>query len=404
MKTTQHSFKRRSRNSKPSNRNGGWKGRSKRNNRQKHSLLDPNSLIKKALPLPESPNAHKRKFTELTLDERLKTNIAKKGYVFLTEIQDKTIELLNSGHDLMGIANTGTGKTGAFLIPVINQLLVSRRHFQTLILVPTRELALKVEEEFRSLTKGLGVYCTSLIGGTSISRDISRLKKMNHVIVGTPGRTIDLINRKALRLRTFSILILDEFDRMLDMGFVNDVMRITDEMNNRKQTVLFSATENNKQTPLINKLLNEPKEIRVSSAMTSDGHVEQNIVRISHGENKFNVLLNMIKQEEFEKVLVFAETKRNVSRLAVRLKNSGILVDEIHSDRSQSYRGKALNKFRSGSMQVLVATDVAARGIDVDDITHVINYQVPQNMESYVHRIGRTGRAGKTGNAITLID
>ena len=404
MKSSKYNFTRKNKYRMPSKVKDRWKNQGNGNSRKKQSLLDPDSLIKKATPLPETSDLRLRKFDKLSIDERLKRGIAKKGFVYLTEIQDKTIELLIAGRDVMGIANTGTGKTGAFLIPVIHQLLSSKVQFQTLILVPTRELALQVQEECRDLTKGLGVYCTSLIGGTSINQDIHRLRKTNHIIIGTPGRILDLVNRNELRLRAFSTLILDEFDRMLEMGFVNDVMRITNEMKNRKQTILFSATENNSQRPLINELLHQPKEIRVSSGNTSAEHIEQDVVRIPNGEDKFSVLLRMITQEEFRKVLVFAETKRRVNRLAFKLRKSGIYADEIHGDKSQNYRKKALNKFRSGGMQVLVATDVAARGIDVDDITHVINYQLPQNLESYIHRIGRTGRAGKMGKALTLVD
>ena len=379
---------------------GGGGGRS---NKRKKTELNPDSLINEAKPIDEKPYIPERTFSELPLDGRLKDRIANKGFVNPTEIQDKTIEDLIAGHDLMGIANTGTGKTGAFIIPVIQQLLTSGAANRALILVPTRELALQVEEEFKSLTQGLKLFCTCLIGGTSVGRNIQQLRRTNHVIIGTPGRVQDLIDRRALRLQNFSTLILDEFDRMLDMGFVNDVMRITDEMIDKKQTILFSATVNNKQKTSIAKLLDNPKEVRVSSGKTSAGHIEQNIVRIGRGEDKFDVLLNVIKQDDCYRVLVFAETKRWVGRLTTQLKKAGVMADEIHGDKSQSYRQRALQKFKAGKIQVLVATDVAARGIDVDDISLVVNYELPQDMESYVHRIGRTGRAGKPGKALTLV-
>lgn len=402
MKST-NSFKSRNKYRKPFSTNDR---RSGSNNKQgkKISQLDPERLIRKAAPLSEVPAARFREVDSLPVDERLKARILKKGYVTLTEIQDLTLDPLIAGQDVLGIATTGSGKTAAFLVPVIHQLLTRENTFQTLILVPTRELALQVEQEFKSLTKDLGIYCTCLIGGTNIHKDMDRLKRTNHLIVGTPGRVTDLMNRRVLKLQPFSTLILDEFDRMLDMGFVHDVMRITNEMKNRRQTILFSATINGKQDTLIRGLLHEPKEVKVSSGTTSAEHIEQEIVRIAAGEDKFDILLNMIKQEGFGKVLVFAETKRGVSRLALKLKKSGIQADEIHGDKSQNYRQKALGNFKSGNARVLVATDVAARGIDVDNVTHVINYQIPQDMESYVHRIGRTGRAGKTGKAITLID
>ena len=383
----------------------GSTNKNRPNRRRKgQAVIDPNNLIKKAVPATETASVDRRKFSELPLEKQLKDRIERKGYVHMTEIQDKTIEALIEGDDVMGIASTGSGKTAAFLIPIINQQLTFDGSFQALILVPTRELALQVEEEFKSLTKGLGMFCTSLIGGTNIQKDMQRLRRTNHLIIGTPGRVIDLIKRRALNLRPFSTLILDEFDRMLDMGFADDVMHIISNMQNREQTILFSATENGKQKALIDQLLHEPKNIRVSSGNTSAEHIDQDIVRIQNGENKFDVLLDMIRKEDFDKVLVFAETKRWVAKLTEKLKKAGISADEIHGDKSQGYRKKALNRFRSGNVQVLVATDVAARGIDVDDITHVINYELPQSMESYIHRIGRTGRAGKAGKAYTLVD
>ncbi|MCB0397709.1 MAG: DEAD/DEAH box helicase [Flavobacteriales bacterium] len=402
MKSTRQRFKRRpnSNNSRPM----AVRGR-RRNNKKNDSSPNPERFIHKAIantPVSEAPQ--KRRFADLDIDQGLKDRILKKGYEFLTEIQDQTIEYLSTGNDVMGIANTGSGKTAAFLIPVIQQLLTSNKSFKTLVLVPTRELALQVEEECRSLSQGTGIFCTSLIGGTSVSRDLGRLKKTNHIVVGTPGRVTDLIQRGALKPSEFSTFILDEFDRMLDMGFVNDVMRIADQMTDRKQTILFSATINAGQGMLIKRLLKSPKEVKVSSGTHSAAHIEQEVLKIQEGEDKFRILLNMIRQKEFSKVLVFAETKRGVSKLSVKLSKSGIRADEIHGNKTQAYRERALNKFKTGKLQVLVATDVAARGIDVNDITHVINYQAPRTMDSYIHRIGRTGRAGKTGKAITLID
>ena len=377
---------------------------SRQQGKKRVSSLNPNLLIKKSVATKEVEAAKTRNFDALPLDSRLLQNLRKKGFSQLTEIQDQSIEASISGRNILGIANTGTGKTGAFLIPIIQRLLTAGVPFQTLILVPTRELALQVQEECNSMTKGLGIYCISLIGGTSLNKDMHRLRRMNQIVVGTPGRVTDLMNRGALRLKPFKTLVLDEFDRMLEMGFVNEVMRVTKEMKNRKQTILFSATENKKQRPLIEELLFSPLEVRISSGKTSTETVDQDIVKINDGEDKFDVLLNMVQQDSYEKVLVFAETKRSVSRIALKLKKSGVNADEIHGNKSQAYRKKALDKFRIGNARVLVATDVAARGIDVDDVTHVINYQLPLDMESYIHRIGRTGRAGKTGKAITLVD
>ncbi len=368
------------------------------------STLDPNKLIKKAAYVAPEVYVAGRTFKEMPLHPNLRANIARKGFIEPTRIQDETLEYLIAERDLLGIANTGTGKTGAFLIPVIERLLQPRQVFQTLVVVPTRELALQVEEEFKSLTHGLGLNSACFIGGTSVNRDLDQLRRKNHLIIGTPGRMLDLAGRGALKLQNISVLILDEFDRMLDMGFVNDIKKLVRAMTARKQTMLFSATIDPTQQSLINDLLNDPIEIKVSTGKTTGDQIDQDIIRVPVGEDKFNLLLNLINNREFSKVLVFAETKRMVDKVSKKLNQSGIRADLIHGNKSQNYRNNALDKFKKGQVQVLVATDVAARGIDVTDVSHVINYQLPLNFESYIHRIGRTGRAGKTGKAITLID
>lgn len=372
--------------------------------KKKESTLDPNRLVQKAKPAAPIFSAGQRKFADLRLDKRLLDRIATKGFEEMTEIQDQTLDAMLDGRDVMGIAKTGTGKTGAFLIPILERLLTGPHDFGTLILLPTRELAQQVETEFKSLTKGLNLYSTCVIGGTNIQRDIQRLRRTQDFLIATPGRLIDLMNRKAVKVQDYSVLVLDEFDRMLDMGFVKDVFRIADRMHDREQTVLFSATENGKQRKHIDELLYRPVEIRTASGQATSDHIEQRIVRIGAGEDKFRILVDMLKQPEFKKVLIFGETKHGVSRLAHKLRKNGITSDEIHGNKAQNYRVKALNKFRRGEVMVLTATDVAARGIDIDDITHVINYQLPMDMESYIHRIGRTGRAGKVGHAITMVD
>ena len=404
MHTTQ---KKRRPNRSKFNRNNNRPNHRNRNNRSKKrrsTSINPSFLINKDVQVKAEKKVDLRSFDQLDLDNRLLSNLKKKGFHTMTEIQDRSIEAQISGENLLGIANTGTGKTGAFMIPILQRLLQSDHSFQTMILVPTRELALQVEQECRSMTKGLGIFCLSLIGGTSIRKDIERLRRKNQIIVGTPGRVNDLMNRRVLNVRHFNTLVLDEFDRMLDMGFIHDVQRVADEMSNRKQTILFSATENKKQRPIISQFLHNPYEVRVSSGQTTADQIHQDIVKVEKGENKINLLIELLSDTEFEKVLIFDETKRGVSKIAKNLHKLGIPVDEIHGDKSQAYRKKALDKFKSGKARVLVATDVAARGIDVNDVSHVINYQIPQDMESYIHRIGRTGRAGKTGKALTLVN
>ncbi|MDH5603118.1 MAG: DEAD/DEAH box helicase [Cyclobacteriaceae bacterium] len=380
---------------------GGNRGRNKA---KAVSSIDPNRLIKKGQSVEEVKYISSRTFLEMPLDRRLQANIVNKGFKSPTKIQDDTLEHLINGRDLLGVANTGTGKTGAFLLPIIQRLLTSQESFTSLVIVPTRELALQVEEEFKSLTIGLRLNSASFIGGTNVPKDLTKLRRENHLIIGTPGRLLDLANRGALRLQRISVLVLDEFDRMLDMGFVNDIKKIVRAMTTRKQTMLFSATIDKTQKPMIDELLRDPIEVKVSTGTSTAAQIDQDIIRVPEGSDKFIMLRNLIDDKEFEKVLIFAETKHVVNKISQKLNKSGIRVDHIHGNKSQNYRNNALSKFKNGEVQVLVATDVAARGIDVSDVTHVINYQLPMTYDSYVHRIGRTGRAGKTGKAFTFID
>lgn len=390
-------------NNPGASRRGG--GNNQRNNRKKAvSSIDPNMLIKKAVRVEEKAYQPTRSFDEMPISPNLKANLHAKGFKFPTQIQDETLAHLISGRDLMGVANTGTGKTGAFLIPIIEQLLSSNKPFQSLVVVPTRELALQVEEEFRSLSYKLGLYSSSFIGGTNVGSDIKKLGRKNHLIIGTPGRLMDMADRGALRLRDISTLVLDEFDRMLDMGFVNEIKKMVKMMPMRKQTMLFSATVDKTQKSLIAELLNDPIEIKVSSGTSTSDQIDQDIIRVPAGGDKYTMLLDLLGGSDIDKVLIFAETKRLVDKVGKQLNKSGITTDVIHGNKSQNYRSKALDKFKKGKVKILVATDVAARGIDVDNISHVINYQLPLTFDSYVHRIGRTGRAGKTGKAYTFVD
>lgn len=368
------------------------------------SGIDPNLLIKKAVITTKVVFTPSQTFDQLPIHDKLKANLVKKGFFNPTKIQEDTLEHLIAGRDLLGVANTGTGKTGAFLIPIIERLLHSTQPFKSLVVLPTRELALQVEEEFKSLTLGMGLHASSFIGGTSVSRDLGQLRRQNHLIIGTPGRLMDLADRGALRLQEISVLVLDEFDRMLDMGFVNDIKKMVRGMVNRKQTMLFSATVDKTQKSLISELLSNPIEVKVSTGASTSDQIEQDIIRVPMGGDKFNMLLNLIDNDEFSKVLIFAETKRLVDSVSKKLNQSGVRTDLIHGNKSQNYRINALDRFKKGRVKVLVATDVAARGIDVSDVTHVINYQLPLSFDSYVHRIGRTGRAGKTGKAFTFVD
>src|SRR5882672_11164344 len=288
------------------------------------STLDPRLFEKRAKPLNEVRYESPRKIQDLPVDARIKNNLIAKGYAQPTEMQDKTLEAILTDNDLMGIAQTGTGKTGAFLIPVVHKLIGTKAAFQVLVVVPTRELAVQVEQEFKSIVKGLSMYSACFIGGTSVGKDMATLRQPVHIVIGTPGRLTDLARQGALRFGNFSTLILDEFDRLLDMGFSRDIQFIVKAMNNRKQTILFSATEEKNQQTLIRELLHQPVEVRVSKGKTTGDHIDQEIVKVEAGETKMDVLFRMVKDQSFQKVIVFAETKRGVSTVRKTLHQSGI--------------------------------------------------------------------------------
>jgi ATP-dependent RNA helicase RhlE len=397
-----------SKNTRPANRD--WRNKSSQNrskqvnNKKKESTLDNRVFVKKAMALEDSKYETTLLVSELPVHVKIKENLLAKGYVHPTEIQEKTLTPMLAGRNLMGLAQTGTGKTAAFLVPIVHQLINTPAAFQVLIVVPTRELAVQIESELKSIAKGLNLYSQVFIGGTSVHRDLEKLRRPSHFIIGTPGRLLDMENQRALKFNNFTHLVLDEFDRLLDMGFSHDIQKMISKMTNRKQSVLFSATEEPNQKKLIGEILENPVDVRVSVKNTTGDHIEQEIITVKEGENKIDVLIRMIKDVSFQKVIVFAETKRWVSKVCKELNRSGIKADEIHGNKSQNYRQNALNAFKLEKIKVLVATDVAARGLDIEEVSHVINYQKPMNFDSYIHRIGRTGRAGKSGKAYTFIN
>lgn len=340
---------------------------------------------------------------ELPVNEKLIKNIKARKFTNLTEIQDKCFQSILEGKNLMGIAQTGTGKTAAFLIPIIHNLIGKMAGNQVNIILPTRELAVQVNEEFMSLSAGTGLSSICLIGGTSLNRNISDLRKKYHLVIGTPGRLKDLRNQRVLNYSNFEIAVLDEFDRLLDMGFQKDILSLIGTMTNRKQTILLSATEEPEQQRVIDQILNNAVKVRVSNGKTSSENVEQTTVKIAEGQDKFTVLADLLKKEEFEKVLIFIETKHNVTKIWKKLRAVGIDASQIHGNVSQNKRLSAINDFKEGRSRVLLATDIAARGLDICQVSHVINYEVPRTKDSYIHRVGRTGRAGNTGKALTFI-
>lgn len=372
--------------------------------KKKESTLDPKLFVKKAKPSGQAGFRTEKTFEDLKLNSRLLSNILAKGYETLTTIQEQSILPLLEGRDMMAISKTGSGKTAAFLIPIIEHALKDPRNYTALVVTPTRELALQIEEEFKSLVLGLQLYSATFIGGTNINSDYKQLERKLQVVVGTPGRLLDLAARKLLKLNQVNTLVLDEFDRMLDMGFINDVKKLVNLIGKRDQTLLFSATLEPAQKSLISTLLHNPIEVIVENAGGTNENIEQQTIKVPEGVEKFDLLSGLFKSPEMDKVILFTETKRLADRLAKKLNQVGIAAGQIHGDKSQNFRNKMIEDFKKGNIRVLVATDVAARGIDVADVSHVINYQLPMTMDAYIHRIGRTGRAGKIGHSITFVN
>lgn len=378
------------------------------NNRQKSArrgaYIHPSKFINRAVAGGEEATYEaKHRFADFPFHAKLHANIQRKGYDIPSAIQDQAIPHVVDGKDVIGLANTGTGKTAAFLLPVINQLFQDPAFYSVIVLAPTRELAQQIDEQFRSFAQGMNLYSVLLVGGANIERQVSQLRRRPHVIIGTPGRTMDLIRRKQLNLGSIRTLILDEADRMLDMGFVGDIRTVASQTPSERQTLFFSATITPQIQLLTEEFLHQPETVSVRTADTSE-RVDQDIVEAGSKEEKLEKLFNMLGQDEFEKVLLFGETKFGVQRLSDHLENSGIASVAIHGNKSQSQRQRALKAFKDNKVRVLVATDVAARGLDIPNVSHVINFDQPNTYEDYVHRIGRTGRGGATGKALTFVD
>lgn len=365
--------------------------------------INPSRFINKAVVTKEiTVFTPEHAFTDFDILPVLKQSIVAKGYVTPTPIQDQAIPHVLKNVDVLGIANTGTGKTAAFLIPLINKILLNPKE-QVLIVVPTRELAIQIDQEFREFSRGLKLFSVCCVGGMSISNQIRDLRYKNHFIIGTPGRLRDLIDHKKIFLNDFQTIVLDEADRMLDMGFVNEMRYIMAGMPKQRQTLFFSATLSPEIEKLIQEFLKEPVKISVKTGDTAK-NVDQDVVKVKPGANKLDVLHDLLNQKEFNKVIIFGRTKHGVERLSNLLVQKGLKSESIHGDKTHGKRQQALRAFKDNHVQILVATDVAARGLDIADISHVINYDLPATYDDYVHRIGRTGRGDKTGKALTFID
>jgi len=390
-------------------RGGGQKGGFNRGGRggrgggRPQAYVNPSSFINKAVITEAVEHfVPEHRFADFAIDPRVQANIAAKGYTDPTPIQDRAVPHVLRGVDVVGIANTGTGKTAAFLIPLIHKCLLNKTE-RVLIMVPTRELAQQIASELTLFAGTLPVFSAVCVGGASIGAQISSLRRRPAFVIGTPGRLKDLLERRMLNLSDFRTAVLDEADRMLDMGFIHDMRRILALLPSSRQTLFFSATLSPEIERLIGEFLKTPVRISVKTTETASS-IDQDIVRVPPGGDKLTILANLLSQPEFSKVLIFGRTKHGVERLAKTLCVKGLLAESIHGNKTQGKRQKALDLFKKDHVRILVATDVAARGLDINGVTHVINYDLPATRDDYIHRIGRTGRAGKKGKALTFIE
>jgi ATP-dependent RNA helicase RhlE len=347
-------------------------------------------------------------FKELNLIPTIQSAIDNEGYTSPTPIQKQAIPLALAGHDILGCAQTGTGKTAAFTIPIL-QLLSQRendgqkRRISALILTPTRELAIQIGQSIAVYGKQTDIRHTVIYGGVKQHQQVSSLKNGVDILVATPGRLLDLMGQNYVKLSSLQFFVLDEADRMLDMGFVHDVKRVIQVLPKKRQSLFFSATMPKEIIKLADEILVAPKKIEVTPASTTAETVGQKVYFVDK-ENKRKLLTHLINSEEIERAIVFTRTKHGADRVAKSLQKDKISAEAIHGNKSQNARQKALNNFKNSATRILVATDIAARGIDIDDLTHMFNFELPNVAESYVHRIGRTGRAGGEGNAISFCD
>ena len=341
------------------------------------------------------------KFEDFLISDLIKRNIADKKYTVPTPIQDKAISVILEGKDIIGIANTGTGKTAAFLIPLIEKVLKNKAE-KVLIVAPTRELALQIFEELKIFAKHLGVFGTLCIGGMNIQRQISNLRLNPSFVIGTPGRIKDLTKQRVLDLSQFNNVVLDEVDRMVDIGFITDIKYLISLLPQGRQSLFFSATISGKVTEIIETFVNDPVTISVKVQDTAE-NVTQDIVKVGNSQQKVDMLHDLLIRDGFDKVLVFGRTKRGIQKLTDELVSRGFKAGVIHGNKRQSHRQKTLDQFKRNQIRILLATDVASRGLDIEDVSHVINYDMPASYDDYIHRIGRTGRANKKGVALTFV-
>lgn len=348
-------------------------------------------------------------FNNLGIIEPILDALKEKKYTEPTAIQKKAIPLILKKHDVIGSAQTGTGKTAAFAIPIIQHIHETeggeknRREIKALIVTPTRELAIQIDENIKIYSKYTAVRHAVIFGGVPQSKQVSQLKNGVHILVATPGRLLDLINQRIVSLREVEIFVLDEADRMLDMGFIHDIKRLLNILPNNRQSLFFSATMPKSIVDLSKTILRNPKKVEVSPVSSTAETIKQYLY-YTNKKTKKDLLLHILRDEKIDQVLLFSRTKHGADKIAKNLKKQNINAAAIHGDKAQNQRQKALANFKTGGIRVLVATDIAARGIDIDKLKYVINYDIPNIAETYVHRIGRSGRAGEAGNAISLCE
>ena len=347
-------------------------------------------------------------FKELNVIEPVLKAISEAGYEKPTEIQENSIPVVLKGRDILGCAQTGTGKTAAFAIPIIQNIVTAKgnskeRSIKALIVAPTRELAIQIEENFTIYAKYLDIKNTVIFGGVNQTSQVRKINAGVDVLVATPGRLLDLVNQRHIDLSNVKYFVLDEADRMLDMGMIHDVKKIISKLPKERQNLLFSATMPKEVTKLVNSILKNPVKVEVQPVSSTAEIISQGVYFVPK-KNKKSLLIHLLKDESIKSVIVFSRTKHGANKIAKDLEKAGIQSTAIHGNKSQNQRQLALNNFKEGNIRVLVATDIAARGIDIDELSHVINYDLPDVAETYVHRIGRTGRAGASGVAITFCD
>lgn len=369
--------------------------------RQFGEKIDVSKFIKKAEPrIDQEKETIINSFSDFGFVPELEKNLKVKSYITPTPVQDQTIRPIMAGRDIIGLASTGTGKTGAFLLPMINKTFKNRNH-KVLIITPTRELALQIADEFHSFSFQMRIFSALCVGGMPIHKQIVNLRRQPQFVIGTPGRLKDLHDRHLIDYSQFQNIVLDEVDRMLDMGFVSEIREILAQFPKERQSLFFSATMPPKIRTLTEEFLQNPITVSINVGQTAH-NVDQDIVRVSEND-KFSKLSSILSQTGFAKVLIFSETKRDVEKLTTLLINGGFKAESIHGDKRQGQRQRALNQFKNNEITILVATDVAARGLDIKDISHVINYTIPQTYTDYIHRIGRTGRMNCKGVALTFV-